>query len=97
MKIIALERELPGASGERFAPFLKAEAERVWELYLAGVIRESYFRADRHEAVLVLECDSAEEARAVLGTLPMVSEGLIEFEIIPLVPYPGLARLFKNA
>lgn len=97
VKIIALEHERPGVAGERFAPFLKAEAERVWQLYLDGIIRESYFRADRHEAVLILECDSADEARAALGTLPLVSEGLIEFEIIPLSPYPGLSRLFEKA
>jgi hypothetical protein len=30
----------------------------------------------------------------VLETLPLVREGLIAFEVIPLKPYPGLWRLF---
>jgi len=30
----------------------------------------------------------------MLGTLPLVQAGLIAFEVIPLKPYPGLARLF---
>ena len=94
MKILALERDLPGVSAERFLPHLKAEAARVWELYQAGVLREIYFRQDRTNAVVVLECAGEEEAREVLASLPLVREGLTTFEIIPLVPYPGFARLF---
>jgi hypothetical protein len=67
------------------------------ELYRAGVIRELYFRQDRSEAVLVLECADAEEAQRALAALPLVQQGLIAFDIIPLVPYPGLARLFGVA
>lgn len=96
MKIIAMEKEAPGTSAEQFSPFLKAEARRAWELYLSGTLREFYFRADRHEAVLVLECASLEEAQQVLGTLPLVQQGLISFELIPLAPYPGFGRLFEN-
>jgi hypothetical protein len=44
--------------------------------------------------VLVLECAGVSEAREVLATLPLVKEGLITFDLIPLVPYPGFARLF---
>ena len=60
----------------------------------AGVFRELYFRQDRPEAVLILECADVEEAEGALNSLPLVKAGLITFEIIPLVPYPGFARLF---
>lgn len=96
MKILALEREQPGVQPEDFQPHSKAEAARAWELYQQGVFRELYFRADRSEAVLMLECDSLEEAQQVLSTLPLVREGLITFELIPLVAYPGFARLFAE-
>ncbi len=96
MKIIALEQELPGATGEGFAQHVKAEARRAWELVQAGVFREMYFRQDRPEAVLVLECASLGEAREVLGTLPLVQAGLITFDLIPLRAYPGFARLFAK-
>jgi len=94
MKILALEKEVPNTTSEQFAPHLKAEAARVWELYKSGQLREIYFRGDRDEAVLILECASVDEANDILNTLPLVKEGLIEFEIIPLVPYPGFERLF---
>jgi muconolactone delta-isomerase len=94
MKILALEKELPGATAEAFRPHLKAEAYRVWELQQSGALREIYFRADQHTAVLILECVDVEEARRTLSSLPLVIAGLIEFEIIPLAPYDGFARLF---
>jgi len=68
----------------------------VWALYQEGLIRELYFRADRSEAVLVLECASLDEARAALGSLPLVQAGLIRFELVPLRPYPGFSRLFAG-
>jgi muconolactone delta-isomerase len=96
MKILAIERELPGATAEAFRPHLKAEARRAWELVQAGVFREMYFRADEAIAVLILECQDADEAQAVLGTLPLVQAGLITFDVMPLIPYPGFARLFGD-
>ena len=94
LKIIAIERELAAAPSEVFALLGKAEARRVWELQQSGVIRELYFRADRNEAVVILECADVAEAEAHLATLPFVVAGLIAFDLIPLRAYPGFARLF---
>lgn len=94
MKILALEHELPHATHEQFGPLLKDEARCLWELVQAGTVREAYFRADWHAAVLVLECDDPSEAHEKLSGLPLVQAGLIEFELIPLVPYDGFERLF---
>jgi hypothetical protein len=94
MKILAIEKEEPGVAPERFKPLLRAEAEEVWGLYRKGVVREAYFDADRHAAILVLECEDAEEASRVLDSLPLVKEGLIRFDVTPLVPYDGFGRLF---
>jgi muconolactone delta-isomerase len=95
MKILAIEKETPNTTPEQFAPHLKAEAARVWELYKSGQLREIYFRGDREEAILILECTNVEAANNILNTLPLVEKGLIEFEVIPLIPYPGYERLFE--
>jgi muconolactone delta-isomerase len=97
MKLLAIEREIANTTADRFEAHLKAEATRAWELYQAGVIRELYFRQDAHSAVLMLECEDVDEAAAVLETLPLVKEGLIAFDIVPLVAYPGFSRLFAEA
>ena len=97
MKILAMEKEIAGVTAEKFTSHLKkAEAAKVWELVQAGVFRELYFRQDRSDAVLVLECADVAEANQVLNTLPLVKEGLITFDIIPLIPYPGFSRLFAK-
>lgn len=97
MQILAIERSVPGTPADAFTTaLLRAEAEHLWELYEAGVVRQPFFRADRHEAVLLLECDSPQAARATLDRFPLVSAGLIDFEIIPLRTYPGFARLFEG-
>ena len=94
MRILALEVERPGASTEAFRPHLREEARKVWEFYQEDFIREAYFRADQTSAVLVLECRDVEEAKQKLSELPLVSAELIDFDLIPLIPYPGFSRLF---
>jgi len=94
MKLLALEKKRPGATAEKFQPLLKDEARRAWELQQSGELREIYFHAEEHTAVLVLECTNVIEVRRLLATLPLVQAGLIDFDIIPLIPYDGFARLF---
>ncbi len=96
MKILALEYESPSADPDLMEAYLSAEARRMLELTQTGIIREIYFRAEKREAVLILECADAHEARDVLQTLPLVQAGLIAFEVIPLVPYNGFSRLIEE-
>jgi hypothetical protein len=96
LKILAIEQELPGVTGEQYLPHLKSEAAKVWELLQAGVLREIYFDQNKRSAVMMLECTDAEQANQVLKTLPLVKENLIAFDIIPLVPYDGFARLYAK-
>lgn len=96
MKILALECELPGIPDEAFEPHLRAEALRAWELHQAGIVRELYFRSDRPSAVLVLECDDLAAGEQALASLPLVANGLIRFDLVPLRPYPGFEQLFAD-
>jgi hypothetical protein len=69
MRILAIERTVEGVTEARFTPELAAaEAQRAWELQQAGTIRDLYFRADESSAVLMLECEDAAAARAVLAS-----------------------------
>jgi len=95
MIIFAIEKEQPGVKPAQFRPYLKSEAARLWELYQNGLVREAYFHAEQHTAVLVLECADMGEARNVLQTLPLVEANLIVFDLLPLIPYDGFARLFE--
>ncbi|MEX0609021.1 MAG: hypothetical protein WD016_05290 [Balneolaceae bacterium] len=96
MKILAIQKETPTLTSRDFAPHLRGEAKQGWQLYKEGVIREMYFRDDKAEAVLILECADLKEAAEKLATLPLVKSEMIEFELIPLRPYHGYERLFKK-
>jgi hypothetical protein len=95
MRIIALEKELSNARTIDFRKNAKAEAKVLWQLYLNGIVRECYFQKDENLAVLILEAKNKNAANKELNKLPFVSKKLIEFELIPLKPYPGFQRLFK--
>jgi len=95
MKILALEKELDDARTIDFRKNDKAEAKALWQLYLKEIVREFYFRKEKNLAVLILEVKNKADAKKALSKLPFVSKKLIEFELIPLKPYPGFKRLFK--
>ncbi|MFH1851883.1 MAG: superoxide dismutase [Candidatus Neomarinimicrobiota bacterium] len=96
MKIIAIEKELPGARPGEFRRLGRAEALTAWQLHQDDFIRELYFKADEDLAVLILEAETLEDARSQLAELPFVKNGLIDFELLPLRPYPGFERLFNK-
>jgi len=95
MKILAIEKEMPGVLDTDYQPFLEAEARKAWELHQKGLIRELYF-TDEHCAVLILEARDKAHAREIVGQLPLVQQKLIDFELLALTAYPGFARLFKK-
>lgn len=94
MKILAIEKELPGVSSADYQPWLKPEARKAWELHQEGLIRELYF-TDDHCAVLMLEARDKAHAREIIDQLPLVQQKLIDFDLLALNAYPGFARLFK--
>ena len=96
MKILAISRDSPGIGNDAFKPHLKAEAAYVFGLYQQDILREIYFEKDGEAAVLILECEDAQSAKTILANLPLVRAGLITFEVIPLIPYTGFARLFDQ-
>jgi len=96
MKILAIEKEIEGTNWEHAKETLKAEAEAVYELIKKNIIREIYFD-DLHNAVMILECKDKQEAKEILGRLPIVKQGLSLFKVSALQPYSGLERLFESA
>lgn len=96
MKILAIEKENPGIHQDEIAPFLKAEARKVWELRHRKIITEIYFAREGRLAVLVMECPDKETAQRYLCELPLVANRLIGFELLTLEAYSGFARLFDE-
>lgn len=96
MQILAIDKFLPGTTMEKVQPHLKDEMLVTWEHYKQGKIRELYFRQDNPGVVLMMECNSLEEAQELLDELPLVKERLIEFELTPLGYFQPLEALFES-
>lgn len=95
MKYLAIEKEIKSVDWSKEGKLLKEEALRVYNLYLDGYLREIYFN-EAHNAVIILECASKDEAQKILDSLPLVKGKFIEFDLMELKPYTGLSRLMEN-
>jgi hypothetical protein len=87
--ILALLQVKPGVTRERVMAIMPAEIRATVRLYLAGRIREWYSRADGRGAVFLLAAKDAEEAEALMESLPLAREHLVDHQYIgvgPLVP-----------
>jgi len=97
MKVLAAIRPKEGPDfGRDLSPLVPGEVAEAWRLYKDGVVRELYATADGPGAVLVMECEGAEEAREILGRPPEVSAGLAGAEVVLLAPYTYFEVLFRE-
>ena len=96
MKILVMPKPIPGVSREDMLAHAPAEVRAVWKLYEAGICREMYTRANEGgRVILLLECPSVDDARTALATLPFARLHLVDFDLVPLGPFTGLAQLFQ--
>ena len=96
MKILVLPRPIEGVSREVLLQHAAEEIQAVWELYVQGICREFYTRANEPgRVVLMFESASVEAAKEALATLPFAQLHLIDFDVIPLAPFTGLTHLFQ--
>jgi hypothetical protein len=89
MKVLAVGR--PRAlvdPGSAIAPI--ARKELLWRLYASGRVREMYFPGGPG-AVLLLETESIDTAQTLLAELPLVTNRIVDFELIELRPVSAFA------
>ncbi len=69
---------------------LEAEAQRVRELFAAGVIRNAWRRKDTPGAALLIEAATEDEVRTAVESLPLAQLKMLEVAVMTqLDPYPG--------
>jgi hypothetical protein len=94
MKLLCLDMPQSGASMEKYQPHLLDEVRHAWQLYKSGIVRDIYFRQDRPGVAIMLESESVEAARNILGEFPLAKVGLIDWDVIPLGPFVNWEALF---
>jgi hypothetical protein len=96
MEIICISKRLPGSDATRLAELATAEAQAVWELYEQQIVRGVYFDPEKPAGIICLEAPDKNEAQRLLQKLPMVAEGLIDFDIYALGPFHQFSLLFAR-
>jgi hypothetical protein len=69
------------------------EIKATVKLYLDGKIRQWYSRGDGRGVVFVLDAKTEDEARAIVETLPLAKEHLIDHQYVPVGPLMPLRAL----
>lgn len=69
------------------------EADRVWSLYEENTLKEIYLLDDKSGAVIVLDTTGLNDAKTAVESLPMVKEGVLKPNYMPLAIWPEMQRL----
>ena len=70
------------------------EVRTMWDAYKAGRLREFYFSAAPPIVTLVYEAADEISIRGEIEELPLVAEGLLEYQVIEQGPFPQFEVLF---
>ena len=78
---------------QQIVAIMPAEIRATVKLYFDGKIRQWYSRGDGKGVVFLVETKTVDEARALMETLPLAKEDLMDHEYIPVGPLMPLRAL----
>jgi hypothetical protein len=82
-----------GVTPAQIMNIMPAEIRATVKLYLDGKIRQWYSKGDGRGAIFVLDAKTVDEAHAIMDTLPLAEENLVDHEYIPVGPLMPLTAL----
>jgi hypothetical protein len=86
-----------GVTPQQVMAVIPEEIQATVRLYLDGKIREWYSRGDGKGVIFLLDVKTEEEARALMETLPLAKQQLMDQEYIPVGPLMPLKALNPGA
>ena len=86
-----------GVTPKQIMAVIPQEIQATVKLYLDGKIREWYSRGDGKGVIFLVEARTEAEARALMETLPLAKEQLMDHEYIPVGPLMPLKALNPGA
>ena len=95
-EVMVIQTAKQGVTRQQIMNVMPAEIRATVKLYLDGKIRQWYSRGDNRGVVLFLDVNTVDEAHAVMDTLPLSKENLMDHEYIPVGPLLALAGLIKE-
>jgi hypothetical protein len=96
-EVIVIETPKQGVTPQQVMAVIPEEIKATVKLYLDGKIRQWYSRGDGKGAVFVVDAKTEDEARAIMETLPLAKEHLIDHQYVPVGPLMPLRALNPGA
>jgi hypothetical protein len=75
---------------------MPAEVRATVKLYLDGKIRQWYSRGDGRGVIFVVDAKTVDEAHAIIDTMPLSKEDLMDDQYIPMGPLMPLSALIGS-
>jgi hypothetical protein len=94
--VLVIQTPKKGVTPAQIMAVIPDEIRATVKLYLDGKIREWYSRGDGKGVVFLVEAKTEEEARAIMETLPLAKENLMDDEYIPVGPLVPLKALLGS-
>ena len=92
-EVLVIQTARQGVTPDRIMAVVPAEIQATVKLYLDGKIRQWYSRGDGKGVVFVVDAKTEDEARAIMETLPLAKEHLMDHQYIPVGPLMPLRAL----
>jgi hypothetical protein len=92
-QVIVILTVKQGVTRQQIMAVMPSEIRETVKLYLDGKIRQWYSRGDGKGAVFLIDAKTQDEARAMMETLPLSKEHLMDHEYIPVGPLMALMGL----
>jgi hypothetical protein len=92
-EVLVIETAKQGVTPQQVMAVIPAEIRATVQLYLDGKIRQWYSRGDGKGVVFLVEAQTEGEARAIMETLPLAKEQLMDHQYIPVGPLMPLRAL----
>jgi hypothetical protein len=96
-EVIVIETPKQGVTPQQVMAVIPEEIKATVKLYLDGKIRQWYSRGDGKGVVFVVDAKTEDEARAIMETLPLAKEHLMDHQYIPVGPLMPLRALNPGA
>ena len=93
--VLVIETPKPGVTAQQIISVMPEEIQATVKLYFDGKIREWYSRGDGKGVIVLLDVKTEDEARAIIETLPLVKEQLMDHEYVPVGPLMPLRILMR--
>ena len=91
--VLVIQTPKQGVTFQQVMAVIPDEIQATVRLYLNGKIREWYSRGDGKGIVFLLDAKTEDEARAIMETLPLAKEKLLDSQYIPVGPLMPLRAL----